>query len=163
MKGEKMKKTIIFTLLGFVIGLALGYIITMAFTGYKIASVMFILQEGEIIEMEEVAVQAYYNEPNEVAVWALENYIKTLNRLKEERSSAEFENLYIILIPSQSLMFSHARLGQLYKKLGNVEKSRYNFERAMSYIGDGKLKVNKTEADLINFVHSLDKKLSRNN
>ena len=154
-----MRKTIIFTLLAFVIGLALGYIITMAFTGYKIASAMFMLQEQEILEMEEVAVQAYYNEPNEVAVWALENHIKTLNRLKEERSSSDVENPYFILFPAQSLVCTHARLGQLYKKMSCVEKSKHNFEQAMSNIENAKLKAIKTEEDLVALINRLDKEI----
>ena len=152
-----MRKTIIFTLLAFVIGLALGYIITTAFTGYKIASAMFMLQEQEILEMEEVAVQAYYNEPNEVAVWALENHIKTLNRLKEERSPSDVENPYFILSPAQSLVCTHARLGQLYKKMGCVEKSKHNFEQAMSNIENAKLKAIKTVEDLVALINRLDK------
>lgn len=156
-----MRKTIIFTLLGFVIGLALGYIITMASTGYKIATAMFMLQEHEIIEMEEVAVQAYYNEPNEVAVWALENHIKTLKRLKEERSSSDIENPYFILSPAQSLVFTHARLGQLYKKMSYIEKSKHNFEQAMSNIENASLKVIKTEEDLIAFINRLDEKIKQ--
>lgn len=161
LKGEVMRKTIIFTLLGFVIGIALGCIITMVFEGYKIASGMFMLQEKEIFEMEEAAIQAYYNEPNEVAAWALENYIKTLNKLKEERSSAEVENPYFILSPAQSLVFTHARLGQLYKKMGYVEKSKHNFEQAMSNIENARLKVIKTEEDLIAFINRLDEKIKQ--
>ncbi|MHC4424197.1 MAG: hypothetical protein ACYSWR_05955 [Planctomycetota bacterium] len=157
-----MRKTIVFTLLGFVIGLVLGCIITMAFYGHTTASAMFMLQEKEIFEMEEAAVQAYHNEPNEVAIWALENYINTLNRLKKERSSAEVENPYFILSPVQSLAIAHARIGQLYRKTGNVEKSRYHFEQAMSHIKNSKLKVIKTEADLIDFINSLDQKLNNN-
>lgn len=79
-----MKKTIILTLLGFVIGLAIGCIATMAFLGHKLASSMFVLQEKKIFEMEEASVKAYYDQPAEVAIWALENYISTLNKLKEE-------------------------------------------------------------------------------
>jgi len=153
-----MRKTIIFTLLGFVIGLAVGFIITAAFSGDKMARVMFMLQEGEIIEMEDAAVQAYHNQPNEVAIWALENHIKTLNRLKEERSSAEVENPYFILSPTQSLVLTHTRLGQLYKKMGYVEKSKHNFEQAMSNIKNARLKAVKTEEDLIALINRLDQK-----
>jgi tetratricopeptide (TPR) repeat protein len=161
LKGDIMRKTIIFTVLGFAIGLALGCIITMASTGYKIATAMFMLQEKEIYEMEEAAVQAYHNQPNEVAIWALENYIKTLNRLKEERSSAEVENPYLILSPAQSLVLTHARLGQLYKKMGYVEKSKHNFEQAMANIESAGLKAIKTEEDLIALIKRLDQEIEQ--
>ena len=157
-----MRKTIILVLIALVIGFAAGYVMAMAFYGYKIASGMFMLQEKEIFEMEEAALQAYHNQPNEVAIWALENYINTLNRVKEERSSAGVENPYFILSPIQSLAFSHARIGQLYKKMGNVEKSKYHFEQAMSHIENSRLKVIKTEADLIDFINRLDQKLNKN-
>ncbi len=156
-----MRKTIIFTLLGFVIGLAVGFIITVAFFGPKTAQVMFMLQEKEIYEMEDAAVQAYHNQPNEVAIWALENYIKTLNKLKEQRSSAEVENPYLILSPARSLVLTHTRLGQLYKKMGHVEKSKHNLEQAMSNIEKAGLKVIKTEEDLIAFINRLDQKIKR--
>ncbi len=156
-----MKKTIILVLIALVIGFAAGYVIAMAFYGYKIASAMFMLQEKEIFEMEETAVQAYHNQPNEVAVWALENHINTLNRLKEERSSAEVENPYFFLSPDQSLVLAHTRLGQLYKRMNHLEKSKYHFERAMSHIENSRLKVIKTEADLIDFINRLDQKLNK--
>jgi len=156
-----MRKTIIFTLLGFVIGLAVGFIITVAFFGPKMAQAMFMLQEAEICEMEDAAVQAYHNQPNEVAIWALENYIKTLNKLKEQRSSADVENPYLILSPAQSLVLTHARLGQLYKKMGHVEKSKHNLEQAMSNIENAGLKVIKTEEDLIAFINRLDEKIKQ--
>ena len=156
-----MRKNIIFTLLGFVIGLAVGFIITVAFFGSKMAQSMFMLQETEICEMEDAAVQAYHNQPNEVAIWALENYIKTLNKLKEQRSSAEVENPYLILSPARSLVLTHARLGQLYKKMGHVEKSKHNLEQAMSNIEKAGLKVIKTEEDLIAFINMLDEKIKQ--
>lgn len=152
-----MKKTFIFTLLGFVIGLALSHILTMVYSGYKISSAMFMLQEKAVFEMEEATVQAYYNEPNEVAVWALENYIKTLNRLKEERSLTCVENPYFFLSPAQSLVCTHARLGQLYKKMGCVEESKHNFEQAMSNIENAELKAIETEEDLVALINRLDK------
>jgi len=156
-----MRKTIIFTLLGFVIGLAVGHIVTLAFFGYKTARAMFMLQEKEIFEMEDATVQAYHNQPNEVAIWALENHIKTLNRLKEERSSAGVENPYFILSPAQSLVSTHTRLGQLYKKMGYVEKSKHNFEQAMSNIENARLKAIKTEEDLIALIKRLDQEIEQ--
>ena len=158
-----MKKTIILVLIALVIGFAAGYVIATAFYGYKMASVMFMLQEKEVFEMEEAALQAYHNQPNEVAIWALENYINTLNRVKEERSSAGVENPYFLLTPIQSLAFCHARIGQLYEKTGNVEKSNYHFEQAMSHVKNSQMKGIKTEADLIDAINRTDQKLYKVN
>lgn len=151
-----MKKTIILTLLGFVIGLAIGCIATMAFLGHKLASSMFVLQEKKFFEMEEASVKAYYDQPAEVAIWALENYISTLNKLKEERASAEVENPYFLLRPDHSLVFSHARLGQLYKKLNNTEKHKYHLEQAMSKSKEINFPAFDTEEKLIDFIHKVD-------
>lgn len=58
-----------------VIGFISGYIFTIAHEMPPMAKMMFMLQEKEIFEMEDAAIQAYHNEPNKVAIWALENYI----------------------------------------------------------------------------------------
>lgn len=151
-----MKKTIILTLLGFVVGLAIGCIATMTYYGHSLATFMLSSQEREIFEMEEASVKAYYDQPAEVAIWALENYISTLNRLKEERASAEVENPYFLLRPDHSLIFSHARLGQLYKKLNNTEKHKYHLEQAMSKSKEINFPSFDTEEQLIDFIHRVD-------
>ena len=78
--------------------------------------------------------EAYHNQPNQVAVWALESYINTLNRLIEERSHANVENPYAFLTPIDSLVIAHTRIGQLCKKMGDVEKSKYHLQQAMLHI-----------------------------
>ena len=150
-----MKKTIIFTLLGLLVGLAIGFVVTLAFFGETEATGMLMIQEKELFEMEEAAIEAYHDQPNEVAIWALENYINALNRLIEERGIAEVENPYMFLVPVESLAFDHTRVGLLYRKMGNVEKSKYHFEQAMLNIKKTNLKFIKTEEDLINFLKQI--------
>lgn len=145
-------KTIGFAILFLAIGLVLGFIFSAAYFGHTISTSMFMLQEKEIFELEEATEKAYYNQPIEVAIWALENYIDTLNRLKEERSSADVENPYFILSPDSSLAIAHARLWKLYKEVNNSEKSRYHLEQAISH-GKGLA----TEEDLIRLLANLDK------
>ncbi len=151
-----MKKIIIFTLLGVVIGFAVGWFGAMAHLGHNLAAFMVTSQEREIIEFENSAVDAYYNQPTEAATWALETYIATLNRVKEERASAEVEGPYFFLRPDDSLISSHARLGQLYKKLNNTEKSKYHFEQAMSKWTEIHKHPFPTEEELLAFIHRLD-------
>ena len=139
------------------IGCVLGAILSMAYFGHKLATGMFMLQEKEIVKMGETAVDAYYNQPNEVASWALENYIKTLNKVKEERNHEGVENPYFILSPDTDLVFAHARLGKLYKQMGNAEKSRYHFEQAISHSKYAKLKCFNTEEDCVKMLDALDK------
>lgn len=156
-----MWKKIGLAVLCLVTGCVLGGILSMAYYGHKLATGMFMLQEKEIFKMGEAAVEAYYNQPNEVAVWALVSYITRLNELKEERSHAEVENPYFILSPDTDLVFAHARVGKLYKQMGNAEKSRYHFEQAMSNIKNTRLKAIKTEVDLIDFTNKLDQELNK--
>lgn len=111
--------------------------------------------------MGEAAEDAYYNQPKEVAVWALENYIKTLNELKKERSHAEAENPYFILSPDTDLVFAHARLGKLYKQMGNDEKSRHHFDQAISLGKNTSLKCIDTEQDCLRALDALDKTRNR--
>lgn len=120
-------------------------------------------QEVEICEMEIAAVEAYYNEPNEVAIWALENYIKRLENVKKERSSSKAENPYLVLFPDNSLVFARARLGQLYKKMNDIEKSKKNFEIAMSDIEKAGIKVKiETKDELIALIEKLDREFLEN-
>ena len=151
-----MKKTIIITIITVIIGFTAGGIIAISYFAPGMSSAMFMLQEVEIAMMEEAAVQAYSDEPNEVAVWALENHIKTLNRLKEERSSAEVEDPYVIISPDQSLVLTHTRLGLLYKKMNNQLKSTHHFEQAMSHIENARLRGIKNQDDLITLVNRMD-------
>ena len=145
-------KTIGFAILCLVIGFGLGFIFSAAYFGHVAATSMFLLQEKEIFELEEATEKAYYNQPNEVAIWALENYIDTLNKLKEERSSADVENPYFILSPDYSLAIAHARLWKLCKEMNNSEKSRYHLEQAISHC-----KPIATEEDLIRLLANLDR------
>jgi len=156
-----MWKKIGLVVLCLVIGFVLGVILSMANYGRKLAPAMFMLQEKEIFKIGEAAEDAYYNQPNEVAVWALVNYIKTLNEVKEERSPAGVENPYFILSPDIDLVFSHARLGRLYEQMGNAEKSRYHFEQAISYSKYTKMKGLDTEEDCARMLDTLDKAHSK--
>lgn len=153
-----MWKKIGLIVLCLVIGCILGGVLSMAYMGHNLAKGMFMLQEKEIFEMGEAAEDAYYSQPNEVAVWALESYIKTLNKVKEERSPAGIENPYFIFLsPDKDLVFAHARLGKLYKQMGNDEKSRYHFEQAISCSKLTSFECINTEEDCLKILDGLDK------
>ena len=143
------------------IGCGLGVFLSMVYTGRTLAMGMFMLQEKEIFNMGEAAENAYYNEPNEVAVWALSNYIKTLNELKEERRPAKVKNPYFLLSPDTDLVFAYARLGKLYKQMGNTEKSQYYFEQAISLSKNTGPKDLNTEEDCLKMLDLLDKEHSK--
>lgn len=138
------------------VGFVLGYIYTLAWKMPSMAKMTFMLQEKEIVEHEEAVVQAYYDQPNDVAVWALVDYINTLNKLKKERGSTGVENPYFLINPDSSLVLAHTRLGQLYKKMDNHEKSGYHFEQAFSYSKLAKLKNLNTKEDLLALLARID-------
>jgi hypothetical protein len=156
-----MWKKIGLAVLYLLIGCLLGSFLSMAYMGYKVATAMFMLQEKEIFQMEEAAVRAYYTEPNEVAVWALENQINILNKLKEERSQADVNQPYFFYWPDQSLALLHARLGQLYNKMNNSEKSNYHFDQALYYSKRALRNVN-TREDLLKLVTKIDESVDAN-
>ena len=151
-----MKKTIIFTLLAIVIGCIIGFIGAMAYCGPGVATMMFTLQEMEISEFENSAVNAYYNQPAEVAIWALEKHICTLNRVKGERSSAKVENPFFMLTPNLSLVFAHGRIANLYKKLNNPKKYKFHFDKAMAISKGNNLSAFDNEEEFIDFIHKMD-------
>jgi tetratricopeptide (TPR) repeat protein len=152
-----MWKKIGLVALGIAIGCVLGVFLSMAYMGHTLAVGMFFLQEKELVNIGEAAEDAYHNEPNQVGIWALENYIKTLNNLKEERKSINVKNPYFILSPDTDLLFAHARLGKIYKQLGNDEKSRYHFEQAISYSKNTKCQSLNTQEDCEKMIDALDK------
>jgi len=143
--------------LGLVIGCVLGVILSMAYSGHTLATVMVFFQEKEIVDMGQAAEDAYYNEPNEVAVWALTTYIKTFNELEKERRPAKVKNRYFMLAPHIDLFLAHARLGKIYKQMGKAEESKYHFEQAITY----KKCPDFTEEHCIKFLDEMDKLYSK--
>ena len=154
-----MKKYIIPVVLSLLIGSGLGYLLSMAHYGHVIAKGMFMLQEKEIAEMEKSVHKAYLDKPIAVGIWALENYINTLNRIIEERSSShsKVKSPYFILSPETDLMLAHGRLALLYKKNNKTEKFKYHFGQALSQSKKSKFLI-ETEQELIACLEKLDKK-----
>jgi hypothetical protein len=151
-----VKKTIIFSLLALVIGITTGLVGGMAYFGHGMASFMVMVQESGIIEFEEAAVDAYRNQPTEVAIWALEHNINSINEIKDQRASADVEDPYILLTPDISLVFSHGRLSQLYKKMNNEDKHKYHLDKAMALFKETHLPGFDSEDKLIDFINKLD-------
>lgn len=158
-----LKKALFLTLVVFIIGLVIGFVGTLDYFGHTTATLMLLNQEMEIVEFEGSTVDAYYNQPTEVAIWALENYINTLNRVKEEHALADTEKPYILFSPDRSLALSHARLVLLYKKLNDPEKCKYHFEMATSQTKGINLSAFDTEEKLIEFIHKLNSGTGKNN
>ena len=152
---EKMKKSIILSLLALIIGIATGSVGVMAYFGSGMAKSVFMFQEMEVFQFEQTAEDAYKNQLAEVAIWALENTIKSLNRIKEQRASADTEDPYILLTPDISLVLSHGRLAKLYKKLNNEEKYNYHIEKAVSVHNRKGMKIT-TDEEMLEYINKLE-------
>ena len=151
-----MKKTIAFTIIGLLIGIGLGCIFTMVYLGHKLAIGMFMLQETELIRNKDDAIQAYLNESPEVGIWALENYINTINRVIKEREIENNKHFFVMISPEPTLRYAHVRLALLYEKTGNDLKRKENFEKAFEYCDSMKIEREFLEERLIQIVTKLD-------
>jgi hypothetical protein len=150
------KKTIAFTITGLVIGIGLGIIGSMAYLGRELARGMFMLHDMELVMNENSAIQAYLNESPEVGIWALENYIKAMNRVIKERKVDNNKPYFFMIEPEPTLRFAHVRLALLYEKTGNDSKRKENFEKAFEYCNSMKIERELLEEKLIEFVTKLD-------
>lgn len=126
-----MWKKIVFLVLGIGIGVILGAGLTMAYMGYTAATGMMMVQDAALFSMGESAREAYFHQPREVAVWALEKYIADLDEAIDQRRPAKAENSFLLLNPEMELTFSHTRLGKLYGQMGNTEKSQSHLDQAL--------------------------------
>ena len=83
-----MIKNIIIFVIGLIVGVAGCAILFFGYSMPQLGKTLIMLQEGEIAKQGESAYHAYLSEKPGIAVWAYENYIKTLNRLKREMGSS---------------------------------------------------------------------------
>ncbi len=150
------KKTIALTILSLVIGIGIGIIFCIAYFGPKLARSMFILQETELVRNEDSAMQAYLNESPEVGIWALENYINSLNQVIKEREIEDNQHVFFMVKPKITLRYAHVRLALLYEKTGNDLKRKENLEKAFEYCDSMKIERELLEERLIEVVTKFD-------
>lgn len=157
-----MWKKIVLIFLCLAIGFVLGGIVGGTYFISDMAKCMFMFQEKEIYAIGQAAEKAYYNGPNEVAIWALENYVNTLSELKKERGNSKTQNPYLLILPDTDLMIAHARLAKLYQRINNIEKSKHHLEQAISCSKNSKLGGFSTEKDFSKMLDALDKSYNEN-
>ena len=155
------KKTIAFTIIGlvigFVIGIVLGSIGSMAYLGHELATGMFMLHDAELVRNEDSAIQAYLNESPEVGIWALENYINSMNQVMKERETEDNQYLFVLIRPKTTLRFAHVRLALLYEETGNDLKRKENLDKAFEYYDSIKIEREILEKKLIELVTKVDR------
>ncbi len=118
-----MKKVIIAAIINLIFGVVIGAIGAIMFFVPEMSRGMLMIQENEIIEQIDGARNAYYYQTPEIAEWALNHVIRSLNELIEERSIEENDKPACFLIdPKEELYFAHGRLAILYKNSGDMEQ-----------------------------------------
>lgn len=110
----------------------------------------------EIWALHRTAEEAYYNEPNEEAIPALNSSLLALESIRKSIASKNYTN-FDFVAQTNSYCYSmmaleQAMIGNLYKKLGDSDKSKYHFDQAISlsvYIKSDLPVGIKTEEDCI--------------
>jgi len=147
------KKIISFTFLGLVLGIIVGVIATVFFIVPDMVKSMFMLQEYEFIRNEDTAIEAYLNEPPEIGIWALQNYINSINQALNDRGLEKAHASFFLISPKNSLGFAHARLALLYEKKGDELKKDEHTSKAFEYIKSAAIN---SEEKLFQLVITLD-------
>jgi hypothetical protein len=139
-----MLKNIGLVISGLLVGIVIGCIVTMAYGGCVLSRGMFLLQDGDIIQLEEAATEAYLHQSPEVGIWAIENYLSFFDSVIERRTVAiadeqgeSTDDVFILATPKLRWI-SYARLALLYEKTGKLTKRDDCFQKAVEILGPKK-------------------------
>jgi hypothetical protein len=115
----------------FVVGLAIGMLGTMIYAGQTWANALYFLKEGEVVDSEMLAFDAYQHEPRPIAIYALQQDLAKLEDTQVDYNSnpALITNSMIRV----RLMVANARLGQLLADDGQFEQSSNHVAKALNY------------------------------
>ena len=113
------------------LGLILGGIVAMAFIGVGAARVLASAHDMLIVESGSRAFKAYQHEDRPVAIYALTDY---LTSLQEAESSGTHDQIFLPDTELQRcLMFTHARLARLLADSGGADASAAHITEALRY------------------------------
>lgn len=148
--------------LGLVVGLLIGGVGVMAHYGYSLARGMFMLQETDLVRAEESATRAYLNEPPEVGIWALEDYMAFFEEVIAHRMTAveeeqDAERDVFLMARPEMRWVSYTRLALLYEKAGNEAKRDEAFQKAAA-IFDKEVTEGTVEDYMRKFVQKWDER-----
>lgn len=136
-------------------GLIVGFLAAIMIVVPNMSKAMFMMQEKEIFELGEAAQNAYLNEPNEVALWAMTTYLKRLDNLATERNIGEDKPVYCFLNPVDRVI-ANARIWNLYYRIGEKDKAQEHFRLATECAKGTCFEAMKTEEDWLKLVHRMD-------
>ncbi len=146
------------------IGMILGGIVAMVFTGIGAARFLASAHDSQIVELGGRAFKAYQHEDRPVAIYALTDY---LSNLQDAESSGTHDQFFLPDTELQRcLMFTHARLAKLLAESSQTNASEAHIAEALKYAqktGSDTRKIARftsitNEAQLFDIVSKFDKK-----
>ena len=118
-------------------------------------TIIVVTQLKELLESADQARAAYFKEPPQVGIWALNSHLRVIDGLRD-MGYPYYESDVLI-----HELVTHARLASLYGRLSKTDEQAAHLEKAMSIIPQmpGKVwpKV-KTQTDLYDIIVKFDKK-----
>jgi GGDEF domain-containing protein len=145
-----LKITII---LGFIICILLGGVISVVIFGRTTSSSLKITGLAHRVDWEERATQAYKEEDSSTAIWALIN----LSEILEKDKDTYIDDKRDIQI---DLVLTYGRLALLYKKENNINKYEKNISKALK-IAKEVYGSNMDEVQVLEFIHKVDSRKSK--
>jgi hypothetical protein len=128
----------------------------MAYSGKKTADGLALIKEMEIAEAGQNAFAAYQQESRPVAIYALNQYLDSLQKLEEMvGTNPVFMTKMMVNFDS---MLTHARLAKLYAEAGKSDLSTQQVAEALKCASqDGKLLAITNQATLTEILARVDK------
>jgi hypothetical protein len=129
---ERMSKKTWFICFGCLLfGLALGCLLTMIHFGAETADSLALANVTQVVELGGRAFKAYRHEDRTVAIYALTDYLTTLQNAE---SIGAHDSIFLPETELQRcLMFTHARLAKLLADDGRAEASAAHVTKALKY------------------------------
>ena len=142
-------RIIVFVLLSFIFGMALGGVGVYVYFGKSISESIAILSMKNISDLELRAFNAYKNENPQVGIWALTN----LSEILDEEAKIYQKDRDLIL---KDLLLACGRLALLFQSQNDDENYKINIVKAVDLSKEIYPNEFQSEMDLITFVKKFD-------
>lgn len=149
-KKAQMMKQLLIALIVFIVGAVVGGVMVAGLSGKSIQQTWQISEMQCRADFGNRVWQAYQEESSEVAIWALKNFIQTLNKqLKQAQEPAKDIQIDLVL--------AYVRLAILHKQVNDIKSYHENIAKALTLSNDIFPDKKYTEESLLTFVIRIDK------